>query len=1566
MRRVILFLLISTAFITGIYASSTIPTQAWSRDVGASGYTDGAPIGGFGAGTITWKNNGDFYLSRLDIGTGDEAGSFTAANTNCKFFMYQKPASGAATVQRLDSANLGTGQAVYNSLFPFAWVNYSGSRFSVKAKVTQYSPIIPEDYQRVSYPVGVYEWELTNPTTQNYDAAIMLTWENPYGSSASLVTDGNYTGLVLNKAGTGTPTLETQGEFCLASLSSANVTVTRMSAANRAALETDFSTDGALSNTVGSNTIGAVAFKVTLAPGQTVRIPIILSWDIPITQSQYNAKWYRKYTQHFNRLGTNSWAIAREALADRAVWEQKLDEWVHRITDNPNYPEWLKSMLLNEMYIYFTAGTYWEAGGASGQADNPAENMFSHLESYIYDFYGTSDVRFYGSWALFMNWPEIDKQCIKQFADSVYNNRSDRPAGLGTTAHDIGSRADVFTRWNAYVYRDSTNWKDLNSKLVLMVYRDWHLTGRTDSDFLDYCWQSCKIAMEKTATQDADGDGLPDSNGIDQTYDDMDLTGDTSYCGGLYLASLLAAKELALAKGETALAQTYQERFDFAQPNFESQLWTGQYYKIDTGSHDPTRIMSDQLCGQWYNKALGLPGIVSDANAVSSFQKIYDNNFAKFGNGSHGVVNVMNANGTIDSTSSQTEECWVGTSWGVAAGMVHHGMEAQADDIGQSLLNTIWNTGQYWFRTPEAFRINLTMPRAMYYMRATAVWAVKHAYDSVHPAPTYTPSPTATNTNTWDPAFPTYTFTATATATATRTFTHTPTITPTFADIRVNCGGPEHNDGTHIWAADYGYTAGTAAGPSGTVAGAPAGQGTLYQTERWGMSAYTFNNIPFGTYDITLKFAETYSGAYSVGARVFDVFIEGTRVLDNLDIYAEAGASTALDKVFNAVQVSDGVLNISFSASVDNANITAIEVVLVSQLPTSTHTSTPTRTPTATFTYTATDTDTPDPSWTKTFTNTHTNTSTNTATHTYTNTFTITNTPTATFTASTTPTRMGDIFIDCASNDNYTDGSGNLWLADRAYGGGNAWGYVTAGSTNDWYTGEITLTNDDELYQSERWSGSGNTLLQYNADTGNGMFEVELHFTEGFCTAAGCRQFNVALESLTVETNLDIFAETGAQHAALVKTYYVEVTDGTLNINLTQGSADWPLINAIKISTYYPPTKTPTNTVPATATYTFSATSTFTNTSTHTQTIAATNTYTDTVTDTATHTYTNTNTLTETATNTPENTYTNTYTATHTHTYTVTDTTTDTHTATITYTPSDTVTGTPPATHTFTDTPTETYTHTFTQTYTDTPADTFTHTPENTNTNTPQDTFTHTYTATYTNTSTNTNTSTQTYTPSVTNTFTDTVTPGGPTLTFTDTPTETGTPTHTFTSSYTNTATNTHTSTATYTNTLTHTYTNTATFTSTHSQTPSYTASLTETPVFTQTYTFTYTSTNTPVFTATPTYTRVPADKQQITEVLPYPNPFNPALYNYIRISFKIAQPDTKRLALRIYSSSYRLIREVAYEQAALTQIVNRGYIQYESKHLESLSNGTYYFVLIAGGQGDETRSKVEKMIIIK
>jgi non-lysosomal glucosylceramidase len=734
-----LLILLVTGIFTGLILGANIPSTAWSRDVNAGGYLDGAPIGGFGAGTITWRFDGNFYKGRLNLSSND-----LTTDSNCVFSIYQKPSGQSATTKKLNSAGLGSGQATYYSLFPKAWVDYSGSQFTCKVKVTQFSPIIPGDYQRSSYPVGVYKWEITNPTASACDVAVMLTWNNNFsGSSAETVSAGNNIGLKLKRSGTGNATDENQGEFTLAATQVAGTTVTYASTASVSNLDTDFSTDGLLNNAVGANAIGGLSFKASVGAGQTITIPVVLAWDIPIAQAGTGNKWYREYTRFFGRSGLNSWNIATEALNNYATWESSIDNWQNQVLNNSNYPNWLKTTLFNELYYCFTGGTYWEAGAASGQDDDPNEDMFSHLECYDYPYYGTSDVRFYGSWPLILLWPEIDKQCVRQFCDSVYNTRADRPAGLGTCAHDFGDPNSIFTQWNAYG-NVCNNWKDLNSKLVLTVYRDWNLTGKVDSAFLSYCWIPVQTAMDKVKSQDSDGDGLPNSNGIDQTYDQMSLYGNTAYCGSLFLAACRAAKEIALALGDTTKANTYQSWFDLAQQNFQTKLWNGTYYKIDDGSSNPSRIMSDQLCGQWYAKACGLAGIVPDTNANAAFTKVYDYNFKKFDTGQHGVVNVMLPGGTVDNSNMFGPEVWIGTTWSVVAAMIQEGLMTQADEIGNSMYTTIYRDHQQWFRTPEAWLTGVTGVRANYYMRANCVWSVKRAYDIHYNIPTWTPAPTNT------------------------------------------------------------------------------------------------------------------------------------------------------------------------------------------------------------------------------------------------------------------------------------------------------------------------------------------------------------------------------------------------------------------------------------------------------------------------------------------------------------------------------------------------------------------------------------------------------------------------------------------------------------------------------------------------------------------------------------------------------------------------------------------------------------------------------------------------------
>ena len=612
----VVYILFQAPF-TGKVKLTEIPSAAWSRDVSSDGYIDGAPVGGLGAGSITWRYDGNFYDGRLVIGKND-----MDIDESSGFYLYQKASGKEAVASRLDAASLGADQAKYYSLFPKSWVDYYGSDFTCKAKVTQFSPLIPGDYKLSSYPVGIYSWELTNPTDTSCDISIMFTWDNNFGGVAAVpVSDngGRFAGLRLLNASEGEIPDKSTCELSIGCEKVKGVKITYASSIDINELCRDFSVDGCLNNKTGEDTTGAVCVSATLKPGQVLSFPMVLSWDMPVTEGFKNNDWYREYTRYFGRTGTNSWNIAKEALMKADEWEGLIDAWQGGILDDAKYPEWLKTSLFNELYYYFAGGTVWEAGAASGQPDDPDEDMFGSLECYEFPYYGTSDVRFYGSWALLQLWPEIEKQCVRQFSDSVYTTRDDRPEALGTTAHDFGQYGSAFQRWNAYNYRDSSNWKDLNSKLVLMVYRDWAQTGKKDTAFLKYCWIPVQKAMEKVKSQDTDGNGLPDSNGIDQTYDNMSLSGNTAYCGGLFLAACEAAGEMADVMGDKKLADTYGLWLKSAKKSFDAALWNGSYYNIDTGSER--------------------------------------------------------------------------------------------------------------FRTPEAWQTDLTQVRASYYMRATAVWAVKHAYD---------------------------------------------------------------------------------------------------------------------------------------------------------------------------------------------------------------------------------------------------------------------------------------------------------------------------------------------------------------------------------------------------------------------------------------------------------------------------------------------------------------------------------------------------------------------------------------------------------------------------------------------------------------------------------------------------------------------------------------------------------------------------------------------------------------------------------------------------------------------
>ena len=146
---------------------------------------------------------------------------------------------------------------------------------------------------------------------------------------------------------------------------------------------------------------------------------------------------------------------------------------------------------------------------------------------------------------------------------------------------------------------------------------------------------------------------------------------------------------------------------------------------------------------------------------------------------------------------------------------------------------------------------------------------------------------------------------------------------------RVNSAGPTFTNGMDVWEEDSQYH--NTGNPYTTVeAISNTVLDTLYQSQRWDPlyapnMEYAFP-APAGLYSVQLHFAEIFNGANFVGARVFNVQIEGQTVLTNFDIYAEAELYTALIKDIPVI-TTDGFINVTFSHSVENPNVSGFEVL---------------------------------------------------------------------------------------------------------------------------------------------------------------------------------------------------------------------------------------------------------------------------------------------------------------------------------------------------------------------------------------------------------------------------------------------------------------------------------------------------------------------------------------------------------------------------------------------------------------------------------------------------------------
>jgi non-lysosomal glucosylceramidase len=783
-------------------ADEKIPAAAWRRGIGVplenagtekpgfpyphfdDGYWQGAPVGGFGAGTFSRTYRGDF--ARWHIKTGIHKYETVWAN---QFAVYQRAEGASAATAQVLFAGRPEGPALsawkwdypagagsYAALYPKSWYDYEWSELPVRLVLEQFSPVLPHNYRETSYPVAVYHWHAHNPSNRRVTVAVMLSWANMVGwfrdGSAGFAGANNMgninrvraeavnvagqgarmKGLVFDRVRQDAVTEEWDGQFVIAALEQPGVEVsyhaTFSPISPAAEVWTPFAASGKLSNadrqwaSSGEPLAGAIAVTFTLEPGERRTVPMVIAWDLPVVQFGQGRKWHRRYTDFFGASGQAGWEIAREALASGAKWSREIDEWQRPFVTDESKPLWYRGMLFNETYNLADLGTFW---GRQVGAPKSTPPTYSFLECFDYAYYETLDVRFYGSMGLAKWWPEIEKQVMRDFADTVTQDLTETYVWMwktqqtgephfrtrkarGAVPHDFGHPAeDPFAYVNQFSWQYTDRWKDLNSKFVLLVWRDYVFSGASDTDFLRYTWPAVEEAIEYLRQFDTNGNGLPENEGFpDQTYDVWVVEGESAYCGGLFLAALRAAEEIAKKLGHADRARHYRELFTRAQKAYIDLLWNGEYFRYDTKSVYRDNVMADQLAGQWYANLTGLGDIVPREMRLSALKKIFANNVMKFEGGRMGAVNGIAADGTIITTNEQVEEVWTGTTLGLASFMLSEGLREEGFRTAWGIYHVVYERYGYWFRTPEAWDRH-GLFRASMYMRPGAIWAMEMA-----------------------------------------------------------------------------------------------------------------------------------------------------------------------------------------------------------------------------------------------------------------------------------------------------------------------------------------------------------------------------------------------------------------------------------------------------------------------------------------------------------------------------------------------------------------------------------------------------------------------------------------------------------------------------------------------------------------------------------------------------------------------------------------------------------------------------------------------------------------------
>jgi hypothetical protein len=350
--------------------------------------------------------------------------------------------------------------------------------------------------------------------------------------------------------------------------------------------------DGAAaSRPFGEKLIGSLTRKMKLAPGASAKAMFVLTWHMPNLKLP-NLPGGRHYTTRF----ASAYAVAQYVEEHFSHLSSQTRLW-HDTWYDSTLPYWFldrtflnTSILATSTCHRFSNGRFygWEGVGC-------CEGTCGHVWHYAH--------------AMARLFPELER-ITREKVDLGLAFQPDGAVHFRGECNDIPAI-------------------DAQAGLILRVLREHQMSP--DDAFLKRNWPRLKQAVEWLIAKDGNGDGLIEGNQHNTL--DTDWYGPVAWLSGLYLAALLAARNMALELGDAEFAERCRVIFEAGQKNIVARLFEDGYF---ISKPDPKHLDAinsgagceiDQVFGQSWAFQVGLPRVLPEAETVSALKSLWRYNF---------------------------------------------------------------------------------------------------------------------------------------------------------------------------------------------------------------------------------------------------------------------------------------------------------------------------------------------------------------------------------------------------------------------------------------------------------------------------------------------------------------------------------------------------------------------------------------------------------------------------------------------------------------------------------------------------------------------------------------------------------------------------------------------------------------------------------------------------------------------------------------------------------------------------------------------------------------------------